>query len=94
MELWVAWKTHLGLEESTVVEELFHSHVRDDTAGLTLDDAFHNVLHMVPPCGDGSSASGADLTIRVAGEKHSILLERRLVIVRSNSEDSGHCVFC
>jgi hypothetical protein len=88
----MVWETHLCLEKSTVVEQLLHSHVRDDGAGLALDDAFDDILDVVSSCGDGPRAFLADLAIGVASEKHCVLLQRRLVIVRSDGEDSGHYV--
>jgi hypothetical protein len=87
----VTRETYLSLEESAVVEQFFHGHVRDDRAGLTLDDTFHDILDMVAPCGDGSRALLANLAVGVASEKYCVLLQRRLIIVRSDGEDSGHC---
>jgi hypothetical protein len=86
----MARETYLCLEESAVVEQFFHGHVGDDGAGLALDDTFDDILDMVASRGDGSSAFLTDLAIRVASEKHCVLLQRRLIIVRSDGEDSGH----
>ena len=84
----------LSLEKAAVVEELLHRHVRDDRSSLSLDDTFHDILDMVASSGNHSRASCTDLTIRVTCEEHGVLLQGSLVIVRTNSEDSGHCIVC
>jgi hypothetical protein len=84
------YTTHLALEEAAVVEQLFHGHVRDDGACFTLNNSLNNVLHMVSSRGDGSRGSSADMTVRVACKKHSVLLQRGLVVVRSNCENGRY----
>ena len=80
----------LGFEQAAVVEELFHGHVGDDGAGFAFDDAFDDVLDVVAAGRDGGCAiSGADLAVGVACQKHSVLLQGSLVIVRADGEDGG-----
>jgi len=82
----------LAFEESAVVEELFHGHVRDDGPGFALNDAFDDVLDMVAAGCDGARALRADLAVRVAGEEDGVLLQGSLVIVWADGEDGGDWV--
>ena len=68
--------SYLSLEKTAVVEQLLHSHVRDDRTGFTFDDTLHDVLDVVASGGDCLRACCADLTVRVACEKNGILFER------------------
>lgn len=67
--------SHLCLEESAVIEKLFHRHVGHDGAGLALNNALDDVLYVVTTRGDDASASLADLAIRIASKEHGIFLQ-------------------
>lgn len=63
-----------------------HCHVRHDTSRLSLDDAFHNVLHMIATCCNHATLALHYLPVRIASEKHRILRQCFDGIVRTDCE--------
>ena len=75
----------LGFEDLPLLKHLLHGHCRNNDASLTLDDAYHDVLHMVPPLRTGQVL---DHILGVSRKQFGILPKCLFLVLGTDGEHS------